>query len=68
MIRLPFFNSEKSRVCWWQYLFFQPASLAQQKTPNNACTRTAGFAPSKSAGSGFEFFRFANESSPTRRR
>ena len=47
---------------------FSGGEIGVQKWwPNNACTRTAGITPSKSVGSGFEQFRFSNESSPSRR-
>jgi len=36
--------------------FFQPASLAQQKTPNKACSGLAGFCAIYKHFSGFEFF------------
>jgi hypothetical protein len=31
MIRLPVLNSEKSRACWWQYLFFSQRVLHNKK-------------------------------------
>jgi len=31
MIRLRVLNSEKSKVCWWQYLFFRQRVLHNKK-------------------------------------
>jgi len=31
MIRLPVLNSEKSKACWWQYLFFSQRVLHNKK-------------------------------------
>ena len=52
------------KSCQVFIIFFQPASLAQQKTPNTACigywglrfARAARFASSISRTRGFEFF------------
>jgi len=43
MIRLPVLNSEKSKACWWQYLFFSQRVLHNKKrlTPRAPRSRYA---------------------------